>query len=61
MRQLVRYKDMQNPEFKVSLGQREARPRCGRNGYFRAGSHPTSLLSVLHKGRQIFEFFCNVK
>jgi hypothetical protein len=28
----------QTPEFKISLEQREVRPRCGRNGNFRAGS-----------------------
>jgi hypothetical protein len=35
--------------------------RCDRSGNFRAGSHPTSLPSVLYKGRQISEFFRNVK
>ena len=51
----------QIPEFKVSLGHSESRPRCGRNGNFRTMSHTTSLLSVLIKGSQASEFFCNVK
>jgi hypothetical protein len=28
---------------------------------FRAGSHPSNLLSVLYRSRPISEFFCNVK
>jgi hypothetical protein len=38
----------QIPKFKVSLGQSRIRPRCGRNGNFRAGFHPTILSSVLN-------------
>jgi hypothetical protein len=57
------YKGRQISKFKVSLAQREFlfRPRCGRNGNFRVESHPASLLSLLNKIRQIFEWFCNVK
>jgi hypothetical protein len=32
---LIQNKSRQTPEFKASLVQREARPRCGRNGNFR--------------------------
>ena len=41
-----RYKGRQIPEFKVSLGQREfrSRPRHGRNGNFRTGSHPAKFI-----------------
>jgi hypothetical protein len=50
-----RYKGRQVPEFRVSLGHREFRPRsrprprpkCGRNGNSRAGYHPAILLPVL--------------
>ena len=64
-----RYKGRQVPEFRVSLGHREFRPRsrprprpkCGRNGNFRAESYPNILLSMLYKGWQISELFCNVK
>ena len=57
------YKDSQISEFKDSLGQREfgSRPRCCRNDNIRVRSHPASLLSVLNSGRQISEFFCNIK
>jgi hypothetical protein len=51
----------QIPEFKVSLGHIESRPRCCRNGNFRTGSHPASLPSLLNRGRQISEFFCKDK
>ena len=57
--QLVRIQ--RQAEFKVSLEQRMLRSTFGRKGNFRAGSHPTSLSSVFNKGRQIPEFFCNVK
>jgi hypothetical protein len=53
-----RYKCRQILEFGVSL---ETRSRCDRNGNFRTGSHLASLLSVFHRGKQIFELFCNVK
>jgi len=43
------------------LGQSKVRPRCGRNGHFRRWSHPASLATVLSRGMQISEFFCNVK
>jgi hypothetical protein len=57
-----RYKGWQIPEIQVNLGQiEEVRPRCGRNGSFRSGSHPASLLFVLQKGRHISELFYNVK
>lgn len=57
-----RYKDRQILEFQVNLEQiEEVRPRCGRNGSFRSGSHLTSLLFMLKKGRPISEFFYNVK
>jgi hypothetical protein len=56
-----RYKCRKIPEFKINLGHRESRPRCGRNGNFRTGSHTGSLLFMLNRGRQISEFFCNVK
>ena len=56
-----RYKDRQTPEFQLSLGHSEVRPRGGGNGHFRAGSHRTSFSFMLNKGRQISEFFCNVK
>jgi len=39
----------------------ESRPKYSENGNFGAESHSTSLLSVLNKGRQISEFFYNVK
>jgi hypothetical protein len=44
-----RYRGGQIPEFKVSFGQTEfrSRPGHGRNGDFRAVSHPPILLSVL--------------
>jgi hypothetical protein len=46
MSQLVRYKGRQIPEFKVSLGRSKSKPRCARNGNFRTGSHPASLVST---------------
>ncbi|EDL90558.1 rCG63192 [Rattus norvegicus] len=57
------YKGRQISEFKDSPRQREFRPsaRHGRNDNFRVGFDPTSLSSVLNRGRQISEFFCNVK
>jgi hypothetical protein len=52
-----RYKGRQIPEFKVSLGQSEVRPRHGRNGDLRVRYHPYSLLSVLTKaGRSLNSF-----
>lgn len=42
-----RYKSRQIPQFKVSQGHHESRPRCGRNGNFRMGCHLASLASVL--------------
>ena len=63
--QSERYKDRQATtnagRFLSSRSPRVQRPRYGRNGNFRTGSHPTSLLSVLNRGRQISEFFGNVK
>jgi hypothetical protein len=56
-----RHKGRRIPEFKVSLGQREVRPKCGGNGLFRARSHPASLAAVFNKGTQISESFCKVK
>lgn len=53
-------KGRQIPEFRISLGQSKVRLSCGRNAKFRAGSHPTSLQSVLNKGRHSSEFFFNV-
>lgn len=38
-----RYKCRPILEFKVSLGQRELRHRCGRNGNFRTRSHPAKF------------------
>ena len=37
------------------------RPSHGRDGNFRAGSYPASLLSVLNIGSQISEFFCTIQ
>lgn len=51
---------MQSHNFKVSLEHSKVRPRHGRNGNFRTGSHP-SLSLVCNGGRQISELFCNVK
>ena len=50
-------------ELKISLGQSLFRfkPWFDRNGNFRVGSHPASLLSVHNKGRHISKFICNVK
>lgn len=49
----------------LNLGWAWDRTRLGPGGVkmvnFRTGSHPASLLSVLNRGRQISEFFCNVK
>jgi hypothetical protein len=56
-----RYKRRQIPEFKVSLGHTESRTGCSRNNNFRTGSHPDSVASMLNRGRQISEFFCNVR
>jgi hypothetical protein len=47
------YRGRQIPEFRVSLGHNKVRPRYGRNGNFRSGSHPNSLVSVLNRGRGI--------
>ena len=55
------YKGRQISEFMISLGQSQVRLRLGGNGHFRAGSLANSLSSVLSKGRQISEFFCNIK
>ena len=55
------YKGREVPEVRVGLGLSQVRPRCGRSGNFRTGSSPASLTSVLHRGRQISEFFYNVK
>ena len=60
-RKIGRKKCKRISKFNVSLGHSESRPRCGRNGNFRTMSHTTSLLSVLIKGSQASEFFCNVK
>jgi hypothetical protein len=44
-----RYQGWQIPEFKVSLRESEVRPRCGRNGNFKA------------RKKTFSEFFCKVK
>jgi hypothetical protein len=55
------FKGRQIPEFRVSLGQSKVRPRCGRHGNFSMKPHPASFGAVFNRGRQISEFFCNVK
>jgi hypothetical protein len=45
---IERYKGRQIPEFKVSLGQIQFRPRCGRNSNLGAEFHPTSLSFMLN-------------
>jgi hypothetical protein len=45
----------------LSWDRAQLGPWGGRNGHFRAGFHLASLLPVLTRGRQISEFFCNVK
>jgi hypothetical protein len=44
-----------------SPGQKEVKPGCGRNGNFRTGSYPATVAPMLYRGKQISEFFCNVK
>ena len=59
-----RHKGRHIPELKVRLGQSKTSPRWGRNGNFRTRnfrSHLANLPSQLERGRQISEFFCNVK
>jgi hypothetical protein len=55
------YKGRQMPEFKVGLEQSKVRTTSGKNDNFRVGPHSDGLSSVLKGGRQISEFFCNVK
>jgi hypothetical protein len=59
---LERYKGRKILKVKVA-GDREfrSRPRCGGNGNFRTGSHPSKLIVCTNKSRQISEFICNVK
>jgi hypothetical protein len=56
------YNFRQIPEFKIRIRQRKfsSSPWSWRNAKFRAGSHPSSLLSVVNKGRQIYGFFSNI-
>jgi hypothetical protein len=62
MSQLVRQiKGRQISEVKVSVGHTESRPGCSRHDHFKTGSHPAILLSMLNGGRNISEFFCNIK
>ena len=49
------------PSLQSAWDEFRSRPKCGRNGNFRAESYPNILLSMLYKGWQISELFCNVK
>lgn len=55
------YKGRQILEFRISLEESKVRPRYGRYGNFRKGPHLACLASVLKRGKQIPEFFFNVK
>jgi hypothetical protein len=52
-----RYKGRPIPEFKVSLGQGEFKPRHYRSSDLRAGSHLASLFSVLTKANRSLNSF----
>ena len=59
-----RHKGRHIPELNVRLGHSKTTPRWGKNGNFRTRnfrSHLANLPSQLKRGRQISEFFCNVK